>query len=57
MKLNSLQELYTEQLRDLYDAENQIIKALPEMIDAMPPGWNRSSRDWGKRPKAKPVKA
>jgi ferritin-like metal-binding protein YciE len=34
MKVNSLQELYTEQLRDLYDAENQIIKALPEMIDA-----------------------
>jgi ferritin-like metal-binding protein YciE len=34
MKINSLQELYTEQLRDLYDAENQIIKALPEMIDA-----------------------
>lgn len=34
MKLNSLQELYTEQLRDLYDAEQQIVKALPEMIDA-----------------------
>jgi len=34
MKVNSLQELYTEQLRDLYDAEHQIIKALPEMIDA-----------------------
>jgi ferritin-like metal-binding protein YciE len=34
MKLNSLQELYTEQLRDLYDAEQQIIKALPEMIEA-----------------------
>lgn len=34
MKLNSLQELYVEQLRDLYDAEQQIIKALPEMIDA-----------------------
>jgi ferritin-like metal-binding protein YciE len=33
MKPNSLQELYVEQLRDLYDAENQIIKALPEMID------------------------
>ena len=30
----SLQELYVEQLRDLYDAEQQIIKALPEMIDA-----------------------
>lgn len=33
MKLNSLQELYVEQLRDLYDAEQQIIRALPEMID------------------------
>ncbi|MGA7291105.1 MAG: ferritin-like domain-containing protein [Terriglobales bacterium] len=34
MKVNSLQELYVEQLRDLYDAEHQIIKALPEMINA-----------------------
>jgi ferritin-like metal-binding protein YciE len=34
MKPNSLEELYVEQLRDLYDAEQQIIKALPEMIDA-----------------------
>jgi ferritin-like metal-binding protein YciE len=34
MKPNSLQELYVEQLRDLYDAEQQIIKALPKMIDA-----------------------
>jgi ferritin-like metal-binding protein YciE len=34
MKTNSLQELYVEQLRDLYDAENQIIKALPKMIEA-----------------------
>jgi ferritin-like metal-binding protein YciE len=34
MKPNSLEELYVEQLRDLYDAEHQIIKALPEMIDA-----------------------
>jgi len=33
MKPNSLQGLYVEQLRDLYDAEHQIIKALPEMID------------------------
>lgn len=30
---SSLQELYVEQLRDLYDAEHQIIKALPEMIE------------------------
>ena len=32
MKPNSLQELYVEQLQDLYDAEHQIIKALPKMI-------------------------
>jgi ferritin-like metal-binding protein YciE len=34
MKANSLYELYVEQLRDLYDAEHQIIKALPKMISA-----------------------
>jgi ferritin-like metal-binding protein YciE len=34
MTPTSLHELYMEQLRDLYDAEQQIIKALPEMIDA-----------------------
>jgi ferritin-like metal-binding protein YciE len=34
MRLNSFQELYTEQLKDLYDAEHQIIKALPKIIDA-----------------------
>ena len=34
MKANTLQELYVEQLRDLYDAEHQIIKALPKMISA-----------------------
>lgn len=34
MKPNSLRELYVEQLKDLYDAEHQIIKALPKMIDA-----------------------
>lgn len=33
MHLNSLQELYVEQLKDLYDAEHQIIKALPKMIE------------------------
>ncbi len=32
MKANSLQELYVGELRDLYDAEHQIIKALPKMI-------------------------
>jgi ferritin-like metal-binding protein YciE len=34
MTPSSLQELYVEQLRDLYDAEHQIIKALPKMIEA-----------------------
>jgi len=34
MAANSLQELYVEQLRDLYDAEQQIIKALPKLIEA-----------------------
>ena len=31
MKLDSLQTLYVEELRDLYDAENQLLKALPQM--------------------------
>jgi len=34
MATNSLQELYVKQLQDLYSAEQQIIKALPKMIDA-----------------------
>jgi ferritin-like metal-binding protein YciE len=32
MELASLQDLFVEQLKDLYNAENQIIKALPKMI-------------------------
>jgi ferritin-like metal-binding protein YciE len=31
MKLDSLQTLYVEELRDLYNAENQLLKALPKM--------------------------
>lgn len=34
MKLESLRELFVEELKDLYSAENQIIKALPKMIKA-----------------------
>ncbi len=34
MAANSLHELYVEQLQDLYSAEQQIIKALPKMIEA-----------------------
>lgn len=33
MAAKSLQELYVEQLQDLYSAEQQIIKALPQMIE------------------------
>lgn len=32
MSLESLQDLYVDKLKDLYSAENQIIKALPRMI-------------------------
>ncbi|GJM19437.1 MAG: hypothetical protein DHS20C14_16500 [Phycisphaeraceae bacterium] len=34
MKLDSLEKLYIEQLKDLYSAENQLLKALPKMRDA-----------------------
>jgi len=34
MHNNSLKELYVEELRDIYDAENQLVKALPEMAKA-----------------------
>jgi ferritin-like metal-binding protein YciE len=31
MKLDTLKTLYTNELRDLYNAENQLLKALPKM--------------------------
>jgi ferritin-like metal-binding protein YciE len=34
MKENELRELYVKELRDLYSAENQLIKALPKMAKA-----------------------
>jgi ferritin-like metal-binding protein YciE len=34
MKLESLHDLYLAELKDLYDAENRIIKALPSMAKA-----------------------
>lgn len=34
MQENSLQELYVEQLKDLYSAESQLVKALPKMAKA-----------------------
>jgi ferritin-like metal-binding protein YciE len=34
MRLNSLQDLFVDQLRDLYDAEQQLTHALPKMANA-----------------------
>jgi ferritin-like metal-binding protein YciE len=34
MKLDSLKELYVAELKDLYSAENQLLKALPKMAKA-----------------------
>ena len=32
-KIDNLQQLFVEQLRDLYDGEQQMIRALPKLID------------------------
>jgi ferritin-like metal-binding protein YciE len=34
MKLETLKELYVDELKDLYNAENQLVKALPKMAKA-----------------------
>jgi ferritin-like metal-binding protein YciE len=34
MEQSGLKELYIDELRDLYDAENQLVKALPKMAKA-----------------------
>lgn len=34
MKLNSLDELFLHELKDLYDAEHQLVEALPKMAKA-----------------------
>jgi ferritin-like metal-binding protein YciE len=34
MELTTLRELYVEELKDLFSAENQILKALPDMVKA-----------------------
>jgi ferritin-like metal-binding protein YciE len=38
MKLDTLQKLYVDELRDLYNAENQLLKALPKMTKAASSG-------------------
>ena len=34
MKIETLQDLFLDELRDLYDAEKQLVKALPKMAEA-----------------------
>ncbi len=34
MKMHNLQDVFTEEIKDIYSAENQIIKALPKMAKA-----------------------
>jgi ferritin-like metal-binding protein YciE len=33
-KTSTLEDLYVDELRDLYSAENQLVKALPKMAKA-----------------------
>ena len=34
LKLESVEDLFLAELRDLYDAENQLLKAIPKLVDA-----------------------
>ena len=34
MSVDTIEKLFIEELKDLYSAENQIIKALPKMANA-----------------------
>ena len=43
MKLETLHDLYVDELKDLYDAEHQLLKALPKMAKAA------SALNWPKR--------
>ena len=38
MENNTLRQLYVEELRDIYDAEKQLVKALPKMAEASTSG-------------------
>src|ERR1700728_4572094 len=34
MKIETMEDLFVEQVQDLYDAENRLVKALPKMAEA-----------------------
>lgn len=43
MQVNSMQSLFIEELRDLYSAENQLVRALPQMAAAAKSGKLKSA--------------
>ena len=43
MAAENLQELFVEELRDVYDAEKQLTKALPRMVKAAESEWLRAA--------------
>jgi ferritin-like metal-binding protein YciE len=45
MQLSSLQDVFQEQLEDLYDAEQQLVKALPKVANATSTGELREAFD------------
>jgi ferritin-like metal-binding protein YciE len=54
MKMQSLEALFVDQLKDLYDAEHQLIKALPKMAEAasspdLKRGFHRNEKPSGKK--------
>jgi ferritin-like metal-binding protein YciE len=45
MRIETLEDLFVEQIEDLYDAEQRLVKALPKMVDASTSGELRSAFD------------
>ena len=43
MPMDSMEKLYVDQLRDIYDAENQLVRALPKMAKAARSGELRTA--------------
>ena len=43
MPMDSMEKLYVDQLRDIYDAENQLVRALPKMAKAATSGELRTA--------------
>jgi ferritin-like metal-binding protein YciE len=50
MRLNTLHDLYVQELRDLYSAKTQLIKAVPRMAKAAAHPDLRTSLHFSSRP-------